>query len=246
MRFHPTARIGKAGERRLETFIEEQLGFIYRPVGTSDIGIDGEIETLAPGGRSTGGFLKVQVKTVERAPLGPRFRVALDERHLDYFASLTVPPILVLVNLADDRIWWQPILQKGDYAGPRGGYGIPIDLHRDRMTGHSTTALRLVAERSNALIVRSLIEAVEQSLSEMDESEASGRFDLWDVEHWADLLRSYQKTVTDIACLLKYERRASADIKAIQRAFRDVVSRIDKRREWFSDWDCGDLLRNVD
>ena len=102
--FHSRNQIGQEGERLVESFVEEELKFVYRKVGDPDIGIDGEIETLNAARSSTGGFLKVQVKTTEEPLIGKRIRVSFDEEHLDYFDSLTVPPILAVVSLADKAI----------------------------------------------------------------------------------------------------------------------------------------------
>ena len=242
MRFFPTSRVGKAGERRFETFVEEQLGFIYRGITSPDIGVDGEIETCDRNGSSAGGLIKVQIKTVGSDPGTERFRVAMDEEHLDYFASLTVPPILVLVSLQTDIIWWKPILDKDEYAGPRGGFGVPFDLRSDRLTTRSGPALRLVAERSNAVVAGSLIAAVSQSLTEMDEAVETGSFDLFDVDHWASLIRGYERTMRDVDCLLKYERRATPEIALVHDGCAGVVERLAERKQWFHDWDCGDLL----
>lgn len=243
MRFFPSSRTGKAGERRFETFIEEKLGFIYRGITSPDIGVDGEIETLDRTGSSTGGLIKVQIKTVSSEPGTERFRVAIDEKHLDYFASLTVPPILALVSLETDTIWWKPILDKEEYAGPRGGFGVPFNLRSDRLTRRSGPALRLVAERSNAVIAGSLIDAVSHSLTEMDETVETGAFDYFDVDHWASLIRGYEQTIREVNCLLKYERRATPEIALVHDSCADVVGRLAERKQWFHDWDCGDLLR---
>lgn len=59
MQFERRNQTGKAGERALATFVEETLNHIYRQVGDPDIGIDGEIETLAADRSSSGGLIKV-------------------------------------------------------------------------------------------------------------------------------------------------------------------------------------------
>jgi hypothetical protein len=149
VQFHSRNAIGKAGERLVETFVEETLNFVYRKMSGPDIGIDGEIEILASNRSSTGGLLKVQVKTSE-GPLGhKRLRLPFDENHLDYFNSLTVPSILAVVGLTDRRILWKPILPKETYRGPRGGFGVFVDPHADEMTPFSALDLRMIGERSN-------------------------------------------------------------------------------------------------
>ncbi|MGV2050997.1 DUF4365 domain-containing protein [Agrobacterium sp. 22-209-1] len=60
-------RIGKAGERRVEQFVEETLKLAYRKVGDPDIGVDGMIEFADHDEVSSGGLLAVQVKATEES-----------------------------------------------------------------------------------------------------------------------------------------------------------------------------------
>ncbi|WP_375395586.1 hypothetical protein [uncultured Sphingomonas sp.] len=72
-----------------------------------------------------------------------------------------------------------------------------------------------MAERSNAVVAGSLIGAVSQSLTEMNEAVETGTFDFIDVDHWASLIRRYERTIRDVDCLLKYERRATPEIALV-------------------------------
>lgn len=245
MRYYPTERTGKSGERLFETFIENELKFIYRKATAPDIGIDGEIETLDVVGSTTGGLIKVQIKTMKAKPERTRIRVAIDEPHLDYFSSLNSPPILALVSLDDNAIWWQPILPKEHYAGPRGGFGVSFDLNRDRLAKSSGPALRLVAEQSNAMIARTLLEAVAGSLDEMTDTVEGSNFDLLDADHWAYLIKDHERTMMDVTCLLKYERRQTKEIDSIVDLQDEVRMQILERKQWFNDFDADDLLREA-
>jgi hypothetical protein len=240
--FHSRNKTGKAGERLVETFVEEKLNFVYRRIDTPDIGIDGEIETLAPDRTVTGGFLKVQVKTTEQTLRGKRFKVPFDEEHLDYFDALTVPPILAVVSLADQAIWWKPILHKETYRGPRDGFGIPINTTIDELTASSTRWLRMIAERSNAIIARYLLEEVEQKLTDMDDLEEGGDWDYVTADIWAQTVQEVDQMMHDAACLLKYERRYSAEITEIENRHKDAGHRITQWRRWFKENGCSDLL----
>lgn len=222
--------------------MEEQLKFVYRKIDQPDIGIDGEIETLARDSSVTGGFVKVQVKTTTESLEGTRFKVPFDEAHLDYFDALTVPPILTVVSLADGAIWWKPILHKENYRGPRGGFGVPVDTTSDRLTTWSGRVLRMIAERSNAMIARYLIEEVEQKLTDIDDLEATGNYDFFTVDGWAETLKSVEKTMREASCLLKYERRYSDEITKIEERRDEASDRIAARKQWFKDVECEDLL----
>jgi hypothetical protein len=242
VQFHSRDQIGKAGERLVEAFVEEQLGFTYRKIGPPDIGIDGEIETLNRDRSSTGGFLKVQVRTTEESFSGRSIRVQFDEKHLDYFDSLTVTPILMAVSLKDNAIWWKPILNKENYKGPKGGFGIPFDAVKDRLTIQSRAQLSLVAERSNAMIAKYLLEEIGQRLDDFDESEESEDFDIVTVDLWAGQLQLIDRRMKDARCLLKYERRNSREVKRIEREFKIIKDRIDIRKAWFKEWEVDDFL----
>lgn len=242
MQFHSTNKTGKSGERAVETFVEDTLNFAYRRTDKPDIGIDGEIEVLDANGVGTGGLLKVQVKTMAAAPTGKRIRVPLDEGHLDYFAALTVPPVLMVVSLAAQQIWWKPILHKDNYLGAKLGYGVTLDLHADKLTRHSGALLQMIGNRSNAMIAKYLLEEMEAHLAEMDEVEAGGEYDYITADNWAATLRNVDRTMRDASCLLRYERRYSAEITAIEDRFdalRDVIA---VRKDWFKAHDVGELL----
>ena len=242
MQFHPKNATGKAGERFVETFIEETLHLVYRQVKDPDIGIDGEIELVDCKGVGTGGFLKVQVKTTSATPTGKKLRIPLDEDHLDYFASLTVPIILAVVSLAAGKIWWKPILHKENYAGPKGGYVVTLDLKTDEMTRYSATILRMIGNRSNAIIAKYLLEEVEEHLADMDEVEAGGAWDYITVDNWAGSIRALDRTMKDARCLLRYERRYSDEITAIEGRFDKVCDRLAARKSWFAENEVGELL----
>lgn len=242
MQFHSTNKIGKSGERAVETFVEDTLNFAYRRTDKPDIGIDGEIEILDANGVGTGGLLKVQVKTMAAAPTRKRIRVPLDEDHLDYFAALTVPPVLMVVSLAAQKIWWKPILHKDNYLGAKQGYGVTLDLHADKLTRHSGPILQMIGNRSNAMIAKYLLEEMEAHLADMDEVEAGGEYDYITADNWAATLRNVDRTMRDASCLLRYERRYSAEITAIEDRFDTLRAVIAVRKDWFNAHSVRELL----
>ncbi len=77
----------------------------------------------------------------------------------------------------------------------------------------------------------------------MDEAVDAGNFDLFDVEHWASLIRAHDRTMRDVTCLLKYERRQSNEIAAVKEAQSQIEDRLQERKQWFTDYECDDLLR---
>ena len=246
VQFHSRNRTGKAGERLVETLVEEDLGFIYRRLDPPDIGVDGEIETVDKNGSGRGGFLKVQVKTTAQSLRGKRVRVPFDEAHMNYFDALTVPPILAVVSLSDKEIWWKPILHKETYRGPRGGFGIPVDTRVSKLSKASSVALAMIAERSNAMLARYLIEEVEEALDDIDAQEAALNWDFVTVQFWVQTLEFLSSTMRDASVLLKWERRYTDEITDTERRHRGLGDRISERRAWFVETECGDLVETID
>ncbi len=244
MEFHSRDAIGKAGERLVETFIEENLNFIYRRTNSTDIGIDGDIEILDENRNSTGGFIKVQVKTTKYSLVGKNIQIFFDEKHLDYFSSLTVPPILSIVSLADKRIWWKPILHKENYRGPKGGFGIKLDPISDELTEKSRYILQMIGQRSNAIIAKYLLEEVEQYLDNIDKMENEIEYDQITLEFWAQNISYIKIMMREAKCLLKYERRYSDEISITEDKFTMLIYRIDSRERWFGNKGYGHLLEN--
>ena len=100
----------------------------------------------------------------------------------------------------------------------------------------------MIGQRSNAMIARYLIEEVEEHLDDMDETEAGGEFDVVTVEAWAQTIHSIDRTMRDAKCLLRYERRYSNEITAIETRFSKTIEQIEARKSWFEEYKVGDLL----
>jgi hypothetical protein len=245
MQFDWRQAIGKSGERKVEAFIEDELESTYRKVGPPDIGVDGEIEIADASRKSTGGLLKIQVKATQESLGGQSsIRIAFDEDHLDYFASLMVQPILTVVSLADNAIWWKPILHKDHYRGPKGGFGVTLHSKIDRLTRASAPLLKMLGERSNATIARYILEEAEDHLTSMDDQLSSENFDYVTAQVWGQTLASVQRTLRDAKCLLRYERRYSAEITKVEARSEEVADRVAIWRKWFKEYEMQELLTN--
>jgi hypothetical protein len=236
---------GKAGERRVESFVEEELNLIYRKVGLPDIGVDGEIEFLDEKRKATGGALKVQVKATDTSVQERHtLRVPFDEDHLDYFASLMVQPILAVVSLPDKKIWWKPILHKSKHRGPRGGFAIKLDTTVDLLTLRSSDRLRMWGERSNAIIAWSILEEAKDHLNEMDEQQAANNFDSVTAGCWAQTIGSVQNALRDSECLLRFERRYSEEVTKSEKRYLEIAERVEAWRTWFKENELLGLLED--
>ena len=102
-------RIGRAGETFFQHFVDNVLGWVYRPVHQeSDFGIDGYIDVL-DNGNITGKSIAVQIKcgnsfTSKKTAGGIRFDG--DNKHLNYYLNLEIPVILVVIAGSLGEGYW--------------------------------------------------------------------------------------------------------------------------------------------
>ena len=235
--------IGKAGERKVETFVEEELNFVYRKVGPPDIGVDGTIEIADKNGKSTGGMLAVQVKATKSSLKKEKsIRIPFDEDHLDYFSSLIIMPILAVVSLTDNMIWWRPILHKDNYKSLRSGYRIILNPKSDHLTKYTGRALKMLGNQSNATIAGYLIEEAEDRLAEMEENYSLDNYDGVTLDIWAQNTASILITLRDADCLLRYERRYSNDISSIEKKYNNIVHQVLDWKSNFAEFGFSSLV----
>lgn len=233
MHFHRGDAIGKAGERFVESFVEERLSFIYRKVGPPDLGIDGDIEILDVNRNTTGELVRVQVKATECTFFGTTMRVPLDERHLDYYSSMMLPVILAAVSLTDRKILWTFLSHKASYVGPRGGFGVPLDVVHDEMTLESKFAIQSRAARSNGLLSRRILDEIDSMLSTIDHDEQAGNWDIVTTSYWAVSVRECGRMWRKSDALLANEFRSTPDILAARLFSKNTLIKIQAREEWF-------------
>lgn len=235
--------IGKSGERRVESFIEDELNFTYRKVGPPDIGIDGIIEIADLDRKSTGGMLAVQVKATSFSLYGKKsISLSLDEAHLDYFSSLVITPIIAIVSIADNKIWWKPLLHKDNYKSARSGYTIKFHRESDRLTKLSGQALTMLGNQSNAMIAGYLIDEAKDRLVEMDELYFSELYDSVTLDIWAQSIAYMMVTLREAHCLLRYERRYSNEISGIEKKYSIIMYEISEWKKRISEHGYGTLV----
>ncbi len=104
-----SAELGAKGVRMVADTIEDQLHWIFRPNGKTDVGIDGEIEVVYKDRRSSGKLIAVQIKC------GPCFFEEKTEKSfvyrcrpetLNYWLGLSLPVMLCLCDNMKNKIYW--------------------------------------------------------------------------------------------------------------------------------------------
>lgn len=107
-----SAELGAKGVRMVADSIEDELHWIFRPNGKTDVGIDGEIEVVYENRRSSGKLIAAQIKC------GPSFFEEKTERGfiyrcrpetINYWLGLSLPVILCLCDNLENKIYWRHI-----------------------------------------------------------------------------------------------------------------------------------------
>ena len=113
---------GDAGEHLVAAKIIKLFGYPCRLFGI-DIGIDAEIEIIDENLKSTGEFLKCQVKT--RTDLV--MHVYVDGNHIEYWNKMNIPVIIFLVHLETEQIFWHCVDDITKYRKTDSSYVIEFD-----------------------------------------------------------------------------------------------------------------------
>lgn len=105
---HATAEIGVT---LVAGIVRERLGWEFRRAPQeSDFGIDGYIDVITKEGYVTGKSFAVQIKTgasyLVESPSG-HWRYRGEVKHINYYANLGVPVLLILVDPSSRTAWWQ-------------------------------------------------------------------------------------------------------------------------------------------
>lgn len=98
-----------------EAFIHERtaaMGFLFKPYGQPEAGIDGILEIRDPvTGQVSGQLMAVQVKTTQHGGYSNEtasgFDYLMDARDVEYWRGSNLPVILVVLNLAKREAYWK-------------------------------------------------------------------------------------------------------------------------------------------
>jgi hypothetical protein len=136
-------RIGKRGERAIETLIDDHSRWVARRQD-ADFGIDLEAELAEPGPDGQllrGQLLKVQVKAgAKPTNIGSHVTVRVDRAWIDYACEFRLPVILVAATSDGKQAWWVWVQE----------WALLNEARLAAATG-STITLRLPAERTLAI-----------------------------------------------------------------------------------------------
>jgi hypothetical protein len=141
------AEMGERGTWIVEGIVRDSLGWLFREIQKSDLGIDGFIETLDDERKSKGRLLALQLKTgpsyfKEQNDDGFVFRG--EPKHLKYWLEFSLPVLLVLCDPDKQICYWESVLTTNV---TRTGVGWKMTIPRSQtLTADQKTALFKLTE----------------------------------------------------------------------------------------------------
>ncbi|MFE2998029.1 DUF4365 domain-containing protein [Nocardia sp. NPDC059246] len=140
---------GQMGEWGVGLLVIRELRWKYREQKGADYGIDAQVEVCE--GRPDGRLFAVQVKAgrswfseQSTTPRGWMFRPRA--RHVKYWLSHTLPVLVVLYDVEQERAYWQHIAPENVARTSGGGYKVLIP-QRNRLDHTAKDALLAVLHR---------------------------------------------------------------------------------------------------
>lgn len=122
MKYTHTQIIGDAGEHLVASKVIKLLGFPCRLLSI-DIGIDAEIEITDDNFRSTGEFIKAQIKTT----ISDKLYWYIEKEHIEYWNKINLPVIIFLVHINTEKIYWHIIDEIDKYEKLDSGYKVQFN-----------------------------------------------------------------------------------------------------------------------
>lgn len=125
MKYEKANIIGDAGEYLLASRIIKLFGYPCR-LYSIDIGIDAEIELIDCNYKSTGKFVKCQIKTTVDSSKTSLF---IDKKHIKYWNSIDIPVVVFLVHLETEEIFWHCVDDVDSYKESTSGFKIEFNTN---------------------------------------------------------------------------------------------------------------------
>jgi len=169
--------IGDAGEHLVAAKIIKLFGFACRLISI-DLGIDAEIEIINNEEKSTGEFLKCQIKTT----LKEDYHVYIQEKHLIYWNSVNIPVIVFLVHLKSEKIFWHCIKDLSQYEKSGSSIKLLFEKSSRFKKNNKQQFVELVHFKSFEEIRRIYEDAYEIAYQDKTELLDTGEYDLTTVE----------------------------------------------------------------
>ncbi|MBJ8342080.1 DUF4365 domain-containing protein [Antrihabitans sp. YC3-6] len=120
--------IEQAGVALCQLLVRHTLHWIFREQKTSDYGVDAHVETRE-NGEATGRLLALQIKTGESyfsEPTVDGWIFRPNDRHIAYWLGHSLPVFIVLVDVENQRIYWQLLSSESIKVTDRGARTVHV------------------------------------------------------------------------------------------------------------------------
>lgn len=110
--FSDPQNTGRVGAHLVGLKVHKELRWVFRETSSSDIGVDGEIETRYDDTTSHGRILSVQIKcgpSYLRERSGDSFIFRASHPELRYWLAHTTPVLIVLCDPETEQCWWAAV-----------------------------------------------------------------------------------------------------------------------------------------
>lgn len=146
------AELGARGVRIVDGIVSDDLGSIFRPKERSDLGIDGEIETVVLGDdgkrRGTGRIIAVQIKcgtSFFREDKVDHYVYRGELKHLEYWLEFSVPVLIAICHPVTGDAYWAEVKPSQVH---RTEEGWKIAIPKKQSLRSASRELKALARRS--------------------------------------------------------------------------------------------------
>ncbi|KAB1520256.1 DUF4365 domain-containing protein [Photobacterium damselae] len=103
---------GRTGVHLVGVKVHQELGWIFRETSSTDLGIDGEIETRLDNNSSHGKRLSLQIKcgsSYLKEEFEEHFIYRGSYKHLKYWTEFSDPVLIIICDPNSNNCWWQHV-----------------------------------------------------------------------------------------------------------------------------------------
>lgn len=145
--YSESAEMGERGRWIVEGTLRDSLGWLFREIQKTDLGIDGFVEILDEERKSHGRLLALQLKTGPcyfREPNDEGFLFRGKRKHLKYWLGFSLPVVVVLCDPDSQTCYWQHV-STDNVTQTERGWTITIP-RSNTLTAHQKSALFRLTE----------------------------------------------------------------------------------------------------
>lgn len=197
-------QIGDQGELLVARLFIKHFKWICR-LQEVDIGIDAEYEVVDANCNATGKVAKIQVKATSKAFTKGANDFYIEQHHLNYWQSFSLPVVFCYVSLVTDEVLWLCIEPDAAYRTRGSGHKLTMNYPDNLLRLGSKGALLAIANRPGDEFFQALLagEKLAQRLSR-----GSARALEWDAadRSWLEQLRSRVNEIEGFCAADRYIR----------------------------------------